>query len=173
MPIYMDRHNVSDTVTAEHVAQIHQEDLKIQDQFGCRGLTYWFDEKRNTAFCLIEAPDAMAIEKMHSKAHGEVPHQVIEVDTRIVESFLGRIQDPFKESETGLNIINDPAFRTIMVVSLKQLSLVRQRSAEVGSSLNDLRSAILKFLDNCGGTAVNQNENQFLVSFKSVSNKGL
>ena len=166
----MDRHNVSDTVTAEHVAQIHQEDLKIQDQFGCRGLTYWFDEKRNTAFCLIEAPDAMAIEKMHSKAHGEVPHQVIEVDTRIVESFLGRIQDPFKESETGLNIINDPAFRTIMVVSLRQLSLVRQRSAEVGSSLNDLRSAILKFLDNCGGTAVNQNENQFLVSFKSVSN---
>jgi hypothetical protein len=30
MPIYMDRHNVSEAVTAEVVAQIHQEDLKIQ-----------------------------------------------------------------------------------------------------------------------------------------------
>ena len=65
MPIYMDRHDVSETVTAEKIAQILQEDLKIQDQFGCRGLTYWFDEKRKTAFCLIEAPDAKAIQKMH------------------------------------------------------------------------------------------------------------
>jgi len=45
MPIFMDRHDVSETVTAENIAQLHQEDLKIQDQFGCRGLTYWFDEK--------------------------------------------------------------------------------------------------------------------------------
>ena len=65
MPIYMDRHDVSETVTAENVAQLHQADLKIQDQFGCRGLTYWFDEKRKNAFCLIEAPDARAIHKMH------------------------------------------------------------------------------------------------------------
>ncbi len=57
MPIYMDRHDLSDAVTAEHIARLHQEDLKIQDQFGCRGLTYWFDEKRKTAFCLIEAPN--------------------------------------------------------------------------------------------------------------------
>ena len=85
MPIYMDRHDVSETVTAENVAELHQKDLKIQDQFGCRGLTYWFDEKRKTAFCLIEAPDAKDIQKMHNQAHGQVPHSVIEVDARIVE----------------------------------------------------------------------------------------
>lgn len=28
MPIYMDRHNLSETVTAAHVAQLHAEDLK-------------------------------------------------------------------------------------------------------------------------------------------------
>ena len=65
MPIYMDRHDVSEIVTAESIAQLHQEDLKIQRQFGCRGLTYWFDDKRKTAFCLIEAPDPTAIKKMH------------------------------------------------------------------------------------------------------------
>ena len=34
MPIYMDRHDVSETVTAVHVAQLHQADLKIEHKFG-------------------------------------------------------------------------------------------------------------------------------------------
>lgn len=57
MPIYMDRHDVSDEVTAKHVAELHQEDLKIQHKHNCKGLTYWFDEERKTAFCLIDALD--------------------------------------------------------------------------------------------------------------------
>ena len=56
MPIYMDRHDVSDSETPENVAQLHQQDLKVQHRFGCKGMTYWFDDKRKTAFCLIEAP---------------------------------------------------------------------------------------------------------------------
>ncbi|MEO5649212.1 MAG: nickel-binding protein [Ginsengibacter sp.] len=170
MPIYMDRHDVSETVTAENVAQIHQEDLKIQDQFGCRGLTYWFDDKRKTAFCLIEAPHAQAIQKMHNEAHGQVPNQVIEVDANIVESFLGRIEDPVKAQNTALNIINDPAFRTIMVVSLRQQSLVQNDAAQLKSSLHHYTNAVLKLLKIYKGTPVKQTENYFLISFKSVSN---
>ena len=105
MPIYMDRHDVSDSVTAEILADLHQKDLKVQHQFDCRGLTYWFDDKRKTAFCLIEAPHKNAIIEMHNKAHGDVPHSIIEVDTSIVESFLGRIEDPKRARDTGLNII--------------------------------------------------------------------
>src|SRR4051794_37420326 len=142
MPVYMDRHDVAGTVTAEHVAQIHQEDLKIQDQFGCRGLTYWFDEVRKTAFCLIEAPNAEAISNMHSHSHGDIPNQVIEVDMGVVESFLGRIQDPKKTENTELNIIKDSAFRTIMVVSLKQLSLLPHHSNSFAKCLHDFYSAI-------------------------------
>ncbi|HEY4935502.1 MAG TPA: DUF4242 domain-containing protein, partial [Puia sp.] len=123
MPIYMDRHDLSETVTAEKIAELHQEDLKIQRQFDCRGLTYWFDGKRKTAFCLIEAPDAKAIREMHDRAHGQVPHSIIEVESSIVESFLGRIEDPKRAQNTGLNIINDPAFRIIMVISLNRSSL--------------------------------------------------
>ena len=125
MPIFMDRHDVSENVTAEIVAQLHQQDLKIQHKFGCRGLTYWFDEYRKTAFCLIEAPSEDSIREMHRNAHGEVPHQVIEVDAGIVESFLGRIQDPEKAKNTDLNIINDPAFRTIMVIEFVRHSVKR------------------------------------------------
>lgn len=57
---------------------------------------------------------------MHNHAHGEVPHRIIEVDDSIVESFLGRIEDPVKARNTELNIINDPAFRTIMVVGFNK-----------------------------------------------------
>ena len=170
MPIYMDRHDVSESVTADAIAQLHQADLKIQDQFGCRGLTYWFDEKRKTAFCLIEAPDAKAIHKMHDQAHGQVPNRVIEVEASIVESFLGRIGDPEKAQNTTLNIINDPAFRTIMVISLKRLSLIQKDSVQSKSSLHNYENAVLNILNVYEGTPVKQTENHFLVSFKSVSN---
>ncbi len=123
MPLYMDRHDVSPAVTPEHLAHLHQKDLKVQEKFGCRGLTYWFDDKRKNAFCLIEAPDMKAIEKMHKHAHGEVPHTIIEVDPGIVESFLGRIADPEKAQNTELNIINDPAFRTIMIISIDRMAI--------------------------------------------------
>jgi AraC-like DNA-binding protein len=169
MPVFMDRHDVSENITAEHVAHIHQEDLKVQDQFGCRGLTYWFDEIRKTAFCLIEAPNAEAIEKMHNLAHGDAPNQVIEVDMAIVESFLGRIQDPQKTEDTELNIIRDPAFRTIMVVSLKQLALLSRNDKVFTTSLNNFYSAVLQLLTNYDGKLVNQTESKFLISFKSVS----
>ena len=104
----MDRHDLPEAVTAEAVAKVHQEDLKIQDQYGCRGLTYWFDEKRGTAFCLIEAPEEDAVKSMHNQAHGMIPNQIIEVDTHVVNAFLGRISDPAgKKGER--NIINETA----------------------------------------------------------------
>lgn len=170
MPIFMDRHDVSETVTAENVAQLHQEDLKIQDQFGCRGLTYWFDDKRKTAFCLIEAVDKNDIIKMHNKAHKEVPNQIIEVDANIVESFLGRIEDPEKAKNTAFNIIYESAFRTIMVIHLKPLSLTQKESASFKSFLEIYRDAIPKLLSVYEGKLVKQCEYNFLVSFKSVSN---
>lgn len=170
MPIYMDRHDVSESVTAEQIAHMHQEDLRVQDQFGCRGLTYWFDEKRKNAFCLIEAPDAKAIHKMHDHAHGQVPHQVIEVDINIVESFLGRIGDPEKAKNTSLNIINDPGFRTIMVISLGRASLTQNDPVHFKSLLGNYNTTILDLLNKYRGAPVKQRENYFMVSFNSVSN---
>jgi AraC-like DNA-binding protein len=110
----MDRHDVSEDVTAQMIAQLHHQDLQIQDQYDCKGLTYWFDDVRKTAFCLVEAPNKQCLINMHNDAHGEIPHRIIEVDPTIVESFLGRIEDPEKSQKTELNIINDPAFRILV-----------------------------------------------------------
>lgn len=169
MPIFMDRHDVSEAVTAEIVAQIHQEDLKIQHKYDCRGLTYWFDDARKTAFCLIEAPNSNAIIEMHKKAHGNVPHQIIEVDKTIVESFLGRIEDPEKARNTDLNIINDPAFRTIMVVSLEHHSFRNFNPSKINSKLQQIYKKILAILISFDGAIVKQNEDGFLISFQTVT----
>lgn len=170
MPIYMDRHDVSASVTAENVAQLHQQDLRIQDRFGCKGLTYWFDEKRKTAFCLIEAPNERAIREMHDYAHGQVPHRVIEVDPGIVESFLGRIGDPERAQNVELNIINDPAFRTVMVMDIKPLALTKDDLAQFASGMGQFVQMILDVLSSFKGNLVKHTNEHFLISFRSVSN---
>lgn len=170
MPIYMDRHDVSKEVTAEIVADLHQKDLKIQDKFNCKGLTYWFDDKRKTAFCLVEAPNKAALKNMHDQAHGEVPHKIIEVDNAVVESFLGRIEDPEKSRKTELNIINDPAFRTIMAVGIKLISLKEIPDENLNYIIAGKNDTIIKTLNLYKGRLVKQKQDHFLVSFESVTN---
>lgn len=169
MPIFMDRHDVSEAVTAASVAQLHQADLKIQHKYGCRGLTYWFDDTRKTAFCLVEAPNKNAIIQMHEHAHGNLPYQIIEVDKTIVESFLGRIEDPEKAQNTNLNIINEPAFRTIMVVTIENHSFKNSNPFSIISNVQQIYkqiNAILKLFD---GNIVQQNEDGCLISFRTVT----
>ena len=170
MPIFMDRHDVSEEVTAEHVAKLHQQDLLIQHQFNCKGLTYWFDDKRKTAFCLIEAPNKEAIHKMHQQSHGAFPNKVIEVDAAVVESFLGRIEDPEKSKKINLNIINDPAFRVIMVAGLKQLCFDKKQLPITRLVLEKLHKALLENIKFFEGALVKQKSLNYLVSFTSVTN---
>ncbi len=169
MPIYMDRHDVSEDTKAEDVAQIHQQDLKIEHKYGCRGFTYWFDGNRKTAFCLIEAPNKEAIKKMHAEAHGDIPNSIIEVNESIVESFLGRIEDPEKSKNTELNIINDPAFRVIMLIETSSY-LNRIEGNQFSVFTQKFHNSISKTLKHFEGRIVKQDNNSYLVSFKSVTN---
>ncbi|RLD61726.1 MAG: DUF4242 domain-containing protein [Bacteroidetes bacterium] len=174
MPIYMDRHDLNG-VTAKDVALAHQADINIQDQFGCRGITYWFDEERGAAFCLVEAPEMNAVKEMHDHAHGLVPHQIIEVESNVVEAFLGRIQDPKPTDnmdDEGLLILNDPAFRAIMAIVLEDSELIDYRvehplAKNIHKNYNDL---LEKILDQFEGRKVEHVKDGFLVSFASISN---
>src|SRR5688572_6404401 len=84
MPLYMDLHIIPG-VKARDVAQAHVQDLLIQDEHGCTVMTYWVDEKRGNVFCLIEAPEKEAVSELHGKAHGLIPHRIIEVNNNLVE----------------------------------------------------------------------------------------
>ena len=66
---------------ATEVAEAHLKDLAIQDQYGVKFLTYWFDEDRGTTFCLVDAPDKDPVEPPRNGAATpsarEVPQPVV------------------------------------------------------------------------------------------------
>ena len=169
MPVYMDRHDVPEAITPEEVAQIHQQDLKVQHKFGCRALTYWFDESRNKAFCLIEAPNKEAMLSMHKHSHGQVPNKVIEVEEQILETFYGRIENPEEAHKADLYINHDPPSRAIMVIGIKRSSL-KIITKTFNESLHNYSKSVMKELSRFEGSIVNHRSDSFLVSFKSVSN---
>ncbi|MEH6538001.1 MAG: nickel-binding protein [Psychroserpens sp.] len=170
MPIYMDFHDLPDGVTAAHVAEMHQADLKIEHQYNCRGLTYWCDERRQTAFCLIEAPNKEAIKELHEKSHGAVPQRIIEVNDTLVESFLGRIEDPEKSQNTKLNIINDPAFRALVVITLKRKTLRSEDISTFNAAIRGYNKSIINSVSKQNGRVVKHDSNSFLMSFVCVTN---
>lgn len=126
MPIYMDAHLVPG-VKAREVARAHQQDLMHQEDFGCKCMTYWVDEQRETIFCLVDAVDKEAVRNLHNKAHGLVPNRIIEVSSSIVQSFLGRIYDPEQFTlEEGIRIFSEASFRYLLLIETKDLLLINQ-----------------------------------------------
>ena len=124
MPVYMDRHYI-EGATRHSVADAHQKDLAIQDKYDVKFLTYWFDDVRCTAFCLIEAPDRETIERAHNEAHSSIPNEILEVDPAVVDAFLGRIKDPPSVSPGNSEAIPvDTGFRAIMFTDLKDSTLM-------------------------------------------------
>ena len=168
MPIYMDRHDLPESVSAEEVARLHQEDLKIEHEFGCKGMTYWFDEERKTAFCLIQAPNKQALQDMHNHAHGAIANSIIEVDPTVVESFLGRISDPANELDQDINVINDPAFRVLMLVSFRNYMLKVSCENLLKSTALDSIDVLGELITRHKGRLVQSVGCRHLASFKTV-----
>ena len=166
MPLYMDRHDVSKEVTAESVARLHQEDLKVQHKYNCRGLTYWFDDKRKTAFCLVEAPNVESVHEMHKHAHGELPHSIIEVDASLVESFLGRMEDPLSRPGAELSVIDESAFRFILSVRI-QIGQISNKHG-LASNLREYMHRVIEVVNGMQGTLVRQDTRNLLASLTTV-----
>jgi class 3 adenylate cyclase len=167
MPIFMDRHDVRDA-TAKAVAAAHQEDLRVQAHHACKALTYWYDEQRGTAFCLIEAPTAAAVRAMHREAHGLIPNVIIEVNPSTVSSFLGRVTDP--EGAAG-EPIREAGFRAMMFTDMAN-------STQITNSLGDSKAQsvlakhheiVRRALLAHEGREVDRAGDGFLTCFASVS----
>lgn len=171
MPIYMDVHAVPG-VKARDVAEAHTKDLLHQGQYGCRCMTYWIDEVRETIFCLIEAPDKHAVEEMHSCAHGLIPNKIIEVSNSVVEAFLGRIYDPDNaEISSGLKVFNDPSFRIVLLTTTADPVLLHHTlgTEKAVDLLNRHNTIIRKNLAHYEGREVEQGGSGFIISFASAT----
>jgi class 3 adenylate cyclase len=173
MPIYMDRHE-SIGATAASVADAHQKDLMLQDKYGVKLMTYWFDESRGAVFCLMDAPAREKVRQLHEEAHGSVPHKIMEVDPDAVEAFLGRIEDPQPAVSGAVPADEshvDSAFRTIMFTDMKDSTAITtrlgdQEAIEVFRTHNALIREILALHS---GREIQHTGDGFMVSFTSAS----
>ena len=170
MPVFMDRHYV-EGATRHAVADAHQKDLAIQDKYDVKFLTYWFDDMRCTAFCLVEAPNRETIERAHNEAHGLVPNEVLEVDPAVVEAFLGRIKDPPAPPTKTDGVSIDAGFRAIMFTDLKDSTRMTLLYGDAKAlHLMHVHNALIRnALNSSRGREVKHTGDGIMASFLSVS----
>ena len=166
MPIFLDRHDMVEQ-SAEETAKLHIEDLKIQDQYGVKFLTYWYDTERRTTFCLVDAPDKATADRVHAEAHGYVANEMIEVDLSAVEAFLGRVQDPPSADAIA---ISESAFRAIMFTDIVgSTEMTAQLGDTMAVELLRAHDAIIRrCLERHGGAEVKHLGDGIMASFDDV-----
>jgi class 3 adenylate cyclase len=155
VPIFLDRHDLKG-LTAADIAEAHRKDLEVQEKYGVQFLTYWFDQSRSTAFCLIDAPDAQTAMRVHDEAHGAVARQVIEVDLAAVEAFLGRVADPAPTGPSK-DVVVDAAQRAVLFTDIvdstpmtarlgdaRAVEMIRAHDSIVRRALADARGREVK-----------------------------
>jgi class 3 adenylate cyclase len=169
VPIYLDRHDLTG-LTAADVAEAHRKDLSLQDAYGVRFLTYWFDEPRGAAFCLVDAPSIETAMQVHHEAHGAVAGHVIEVELSAVEAFLGRIADPRPAAHNHRPAF-DGAFRAVLFTDIVD-------STGMTSRLGDVRAVemvrahdamVRRALAACGGREVKHTGDGIMAAFDDVT----
>jgi class 3 adenylate cyclase len=161
----MDRHDF-DAVTAADIADAHLKDLEVQGQFGVRFLNYWFDPERQTAFCLAEGPSGEAVENVHARSHGLIANQVIEVDERALERFMGGITshlagEPYVET----------AFRTILFTDVEDSTRLTQQFGDARAMvmLRTHDQIVQEAIHRRDGTEVKHTGDGLMASFPSVA----
>jgi len=162
--LFMDRHDFTG-VRAEDVAAAHVQDLGLQDRHGVRFVSYWFDHQRQSAFCLVEAPNAEAAQAVHRDGHGLIANQIIPVDPEAVHGFLGRLDDP---TATGREA--ESAFRIILFTDLEGSTDMTQRLGDEGAMrLLGVHDAIIReALSAHRGREVKHTGDGIMASFDSI-----
>jgi hypothetical protein len=74
----MDVHTGMTGITPEALNEAHQADLAIQDEERVNFKHAWADPTTGTVFCLSEAPNAEAVQRIHERA-GHPADQIHEV----------------------------------------------------------------------------------------------
>lgn len=167
MPIYLDRHDLSG-LTAADIAEAHRKDLELQGPYGVRFLTYWFDQGRGNAFCLIDAPDIETAMRVHDEAHGEVARDVIAVDLSAVEAFLGRIADPAPVAGGEPEV--DSAFRAVMFTDIVESTAMTARLGDTRAveMVRAHDSLVRRALKATGGREIKHTGDGIMAAFDDV-----
>jgi class 3 adenylate cyclase len=165
MALFLDRHNAPGA-TAADIAAAHSLDVAVQDKYGVRYVTYWFDDSEGTVFCLAEGPDREALEAVHREAHGLVADNIIEVGPGPINTFLG---DPPRHP-TGEPYI-ESAVRAVLFTDLcDSTKQTQELGDEAFMGLLHVHDEIVRqALRQRGGREVKHTGDGIMASFTSVS----
>ena len=172
MPVFLDRHDLKG-VTAAEMAAAHVADLRVQDKHDVKFLTYWFDPDAERAFCLVDAASKEEVETAHRDAHGLVGNDIIEVNTDMVELFLGKIEGT-AASERNFQPSRPPeesAFRTILFTDMEGSTEMTQRLGDAAAMelLRTHNSIIREALATNSGSEVKHTGDGIMASFVTPS----
>jgi len=109
------------------IAAGHLNDLEAQDKYGVRYLSYWFNQQGRSVCCLVEAPDPEAASKVHIEAHGAAADKLIQVESDVVEAFLGGSADAGLGRMVGPTGSADGGFRTMLFTDIEDSTGMTQR----------------------------------------------
>lgn len=172
MPLFMDIHKSLPGATVDDVVNAHEADLSVQDRYGTRYITYWFNEDVGRVFCLVEAPSMDAAVKVHEEAHGILADDIIEVHGEAVDAMLNIRHDQLPNGQTHPETGSpDGGFRTIMFTDLEGST---ERNEALGDqammTLITRHNAIIReCLHVHGGREVKHTGDGMMASFVSVS----
>ena len=135
---------------------------------GFRFLTYWFDDVRGTAFCLIDSPDAETAMRVHSASHGNIAADLIEVDLSAIEAFLGRVTDCSPASR-GVDPVS-PALRTVMFTDIVDSTGITTRLGDTRmvEMIRAHDALVRRALEQYGGREVKHTGDGIMASFEEV-----
>lgn len=165
MGLFLDRHEAAGA-SAEDIAAAHALDLSVQDRYGVRYVTYWFDEGAGTVFCLAEGPDRDAVEAVHREAHGLMADNVIEVGLGPINAFLG----DYPRHPTG-EAYTESAVRSVLFTDFCGSTELTQQLGDRGflRILHEHDAIVRDALRTHGGNEVKHTGDGIMASFLSVT----
>lgn len=170
MPVYLDRHEDLGGISAVDVAAAHMRDLAIQDRYGVRFLTYWFDHDKQKSWCLVDAPSAEVAASVHAEAHGMLAGRVILADPEMVHRYLGdaAVDEPPAWDPDG---VNESPLRTIMFTDIVGSTDAANRLGDhVAMGMVRTHNEIVRDqLATFGGREVKHTGDGIMAAFESVT----
>lgn len=170
MTLFMDVHRDMEA-TPEEIEKAHLSDLEAQGKHGVKYLKYWVNPESKTVCCLVEGPSKEACVAVHREAHGLEPDQIIEVESNLVDAFLGGQS----ESHIGTALRNDgrldPGYRLILFTDLAgSTELTQQLGDEAAMGVLRVHDTIVRReISARGGREVKHTGDGIMASFASAS----
>ena len=174
MPTYIDIHDVHGPISPEDLAKAHAADLEVQQKYGVNYLKYWVNESCGKVFCLVDAPNPEAANRVHREAHGMVAEKIIEVRPELAEGFLGGGD----VNPSGAVVIpggavdaRDPGIRTVLFTDVVDSTPLTQSVGDDAMMvLLDVHDAVVRnALTALGGREVKHTGDGIMASFVSAA----